>query len=269
MGATRRLLAAAAVLLIGCAARTTPEVIQTFHSRALGRTMAYQVFLPARTGRVPVVYLLHGHGGNVGNWFSATSVAGVAERLGLAVVTPEGGDSWYVNGPGGRWMDYVVDDLVAEVEGRWPVARDRTGRAIAGLSMGGYGALNIALQRPERFALAASMSGALDTPRDISVFDPTGARPDIPPVFGPAGSATRRDNDIYARVRHAMPAALPFVYLDCGLEDPWVAVNREFASRLDTLGIAHAFHTPSGGHDWTYWNRQIAEVLALAARRLR
>lgn len=264
----------AGVLACGGAQSTTPinPSRESFHSDALNRTMRYQIVVPATAAasRVPVLYLLHGHGGEEGDWFTYSRVAALANRHNIAVVTPDGANSWYINGGSGRWRDYIADDLVRDVEKRWPVKTTREGRAVAGLSMGGYGAMNLALQRPEVFSLAASMSGALDITRANNVFE-GGRRVDeeLRAAFGPPESAVRRENDIYRLAAEADASMVPHLYIDCGLDDPWMGVNREFKQVLTDRGIPHDFHELAGNHNWRYWDRQIEVVLALAARRLK
>ncbi len=256
----------------GCGGHTSAGVTtHTFHSAALDREMTYRIFMPtsSATAPVPVVYLLHGYGGDAADWFTHSRAAELADRLGLAVVTPDGGDSWYVNSPSGRWADYIVTDLVREVEGRFAVRRSRQGRVVAGLSMGGFGAMNLAMRHPDVFAIAASMSGALDTMRATSVFAPEAAQPELAARLGPANGPTRRDNDVYQLAATVPVTALPYLYLDCGASDPWIGINREFAQLLAARGIAHEFHEAPGDHDFHYWDRQIEVVLTLAAKRLR
>ena len=267
----RRLVALiiTAVAAAGCTTRAPGTSAQAFHSEALGRTMRYQVAVPSSSSakRFPVVYLLHGHGGQESDWFIHSAAAEVAITLGLVVVTPDGANSWYINTPAERWEDYITRDLIQEVERRWPVRPGRPNRAVAGLSMGGYGAMNIALRRPEVFALAASMSGALDTTRPQSVFS-YGREAEVNAWFGPPGSTTRRDNDVYRLAAEVPPSNLPYLYLDCGVDDAWFGVNREFVEILKARGVPHEFHEEPGDHDWQYWDRQVRVVLALAAKRL-
>ncbi len=246
------------------------QTAETFHSEALGRTMRYRVFVPGGAGPHPVVYLLHGHGGDEGNWFDHSGVVAEAQRHGLAVVTPDGGNSWYVNSATERWEDYIAHDLAREVEGRFPVARAREGRAIAGLSMGGYGAVKIALRYPGRFVFAASTSGAFDTTRATSVFSPRGTSSNVLEVFGPPGSVVRRENDVYRMAAEVSdPSVLPYLRIDCGTDDPWFGINEEMAAALYARGIAHDFIASPGHHNWPYWNRSIVDIMAEAARRLR
>lgn len=245
---------------------------ERFHSDALNRTMRYQIVVPGAattSSPVPVVYLLHGHGGGEGDWFTYSRAAALANQHNVAVVTPDGANSWYINGGSGRWHDYIADDLIREVEKRWPVRTTREGRAIAGLSMGGYGAMNLALQRPAMFALAASMSGALDISRATNVFERRRVDEEVRAAFGPPDSATRRDNDIYRLASEADASKVPYLHIDCGVDDPWMGVNREFTQVLTSRGITHDFQELPGNHNWRYWDRQIEVVLALAAKRLK
>jgi putative tributyrin esterase len=257
---------ATVAIATACADVGAPE---SFHSAALGRTMRYSVAVPSAPEgrRFPVVYLLHGHGGNHTDWFANTGAAAIANALSLVVVTPDAGNSWYLNTPTERWEDYIVQDLIQEIERRWPVKPGRQSRAVAGLSMGGYGAMKMAFRHPGTFAMAASMSGALDTTRDVSVFSGGRSR-EVDAWFGPPGSATRRDNDVYRLATEAAPAGLPYLYLDCGVDDPWFGINREFAAVLKARGLAHEFHEESGNHDWRYWDRQVRAVLPIVAKRL-
>src|SRR5687767_4425044 len=104
--------------LTSCASGPGGTSSQTFHSDALGRAMRYQVAIPSNGGgkRFPVVYLLHGHGGQETDWFIHSDVAELANSLGLVVVTPDGTNSWYINTPAERWEDYITRDLIQEVE---------------------------------------------------------------------------------------------------------------------------------------------------------
>jgi hypothetical protein len=142
--------------------RLTPNVRMqdvTFHSAALRRGMPYRVILPAKiaTGtRLPVVYLLHGGGGGYRDWTNYSDVARFAERS-LILVMPEGESSYYINAaarPKDRFEDYIVNDLIADVESRFPAARDRANRSIVGVSMGGIGAVTLALKHHDLFVFA-------------------------------------------------------------------------------------------------------------------
>src|ERR1700681_598898 len=152
--------------------RLTPHVAMrdvTFRSAALNRDMQYRVVLPASIAagaKLPVVYLLHGVGGNFRDWSNSSDSATFAET-GLILVMPEGNDSYFViaaERPQDRYEDYIVNDLIADVESKFPVAAGRATRAIVGVSMGGFGAVKLALSHPELFVFASGISPAVDVP---------------------------------------------------------------------------------------------------------
>jgi putative tributyrin esterase len=219
--------------------------------------------LPAHyAGRkLPVVYLLHGGDGTFQNWSNYTDVAGLG--AGLLLVMPQGDYSWYVNAalrPQDRYEDYIVNDLAGDVEQRFPAQTARSGRAIIGVSMGGFGAINLSLRHPERFAFVAGISPAIDAPRRAYSWRRRNQSNAYRELFGPDGSQTRRNNDPFIEVRTADAARLPFFYLSCGDKEGLLAPNREFAALLDHLGIRHEFHSLSGGHDWGRWNSELPAV---------
>jgi S-formylglutathione hydrolase FrmB len=171
----RRLLLAVWLGLAAVSARAGEIERSTVALQALGRGMDISVYVPDGTtpdGGWPVLYLLHGLGGDDRDWQRYADIGGTLDRLigdaeirPLLVVMPAAGDSWYVDsaavGGPGDIETAITRDLVAAIEARWPVRRDAGGRAVAGLSMGGYGALRLAYAHPDLFAAAASLSGAI------------------------------------------------------------------------------------------------------------
>jgi S-formylglutathione hydrolase FrmB len=192
----------------------------------------------------------------------------------MIIVVPEGKDGWYTDGVAAneKFETYFVEELVPDVQRRFRTVEAREGRVVAGLSMGGYGALKFGLKYPDRFIFAASMSGALGA-ASWHAQDPLPAfvKPSIARVFGADDSPVRASNDIYKIVRE-MPAArvamLPYFYLDCGTEDGLLSSNRDFAALLVERKIPHEYRQLPGSHAWAYWDRQVQEVLRLAAQRL-
>ena len=130
--------------------------------------------------------------------------------------------------------------------------------------MGGYGALKLGLKHPESFSFVASMSGALDvTARTDNI--------EIMQTFGELNSPTRQANDATRLTRDFPPdrqSLLPYFYLDCGTEDPWREVNREFAAILSQRRIADEYREPQGGHYWSYWDSQLRQVLRVAESKM-
>jgi putative tributyrin esterase len=243
----------------------------SFHSAALDREMKYRILLPctyqAGSGRFPVLYLLHGLYGDYLNWDTRTNLERYASKYELIVVMPDANDSWYTNSatePKDKFEDYIAKDLVTEIDTRFRTVRSRHARAIAGLSMGGYGALKIALRYHNDFAFAGSLSGALNAPQDLGD-KRADFRVQLLKIFGPPGSAVRADNNLFSLLQSANQKDLPYFYLACGSADDLLPVNRDFAARLSSRAAAYEYHETVGGHAWDYWDRSVQDLLRAAA----
>ena len=185
--------------LISYAQNSSVETVQ-FQSKLVNATLPYNVILPpnyhtSSTTRYPVLYLLHGLTGHYSDWATKTNVADYAAPYRMIVVMPEGKDGWYTDSatvPNDKYESYVLKELIPDVQKRYRTIETRFGRGVAGLSMGGYGALKSGLKSPGTFAFAASMSGALAAPSwtDKDLKDP-GAVRDPRPAW-PARAARRR-----------------------------------------------------------------------------
>lgn len=290
---------------------------RTFASTALGVDKDYVVYLPAGydaapATRWPVLYYLHGLTGDETNWTQGGDLAAIADRLDLRaiVVMPDGDDGFYTDAAtdydydqclaDGRGLlipaapkhrtcvrhrayeTYVVRDLVADVDATYRTIADQRGRAIAGLSMGGFGALKLALRHPELFAAAASHSGvdallyrgphpyvagAVELVTDVVRWEQElgtiGAW--FRGIFGP-DLATWRANDPASLVAELTPDG-PALYLDCGTEDDFLL--QDGASYLHDLlaarGIDHVFFLGPGHHDLAFWKARLPESLTFLA----
>ena len=233
-----------------------------FRSAALGREMRYRALLPAIIApdrKLPAVYLLHGSGGNFRDWSNYSDVSRFGEAN-LILVMPQGDDSWYVNAaerPRNRYEDYIVQDLISDAQSRFPIARDRPNRAIAGISMGGYGAIKLALSHPDLFVFAGALSGAFDAPgRPFSIRRIRQSRA-YTLIFGPWGSDARRRADPFVLARSADAANVPYLFLSCGNAEGLLPVNREFADVLTERNLQYEFQAVPGGHDWTQWSSEV------------
>jgi S-formylglutathione hydrolase FrmB len=250
---------------------------RTFASEALGRTMRYRVILPddytRSLRRYPALYLLHGLTGNYRDWETRTDIFRYTRDLGLIIVMPDAGNSWYSNSQveaAARFETYIASDLVEDVDRSYRTIATRHGRAIAGLSMGGYGALKFGLKYASRFVFAGSSSGA------VAAADPSFAPRagetfgrELQAILGPVDSPSRLENDLLALVAKADPATLPFLYLDCGTEDRLLESNRVFVAALQRKKIAYEYHEVPGGHTWDYWDRQVQTLLLALTQRWR
>jgi S-formylglutathione hydrolase FrmB len=277
-GAAGSALGLAAFLLAGCrrAEQLQPDrprltagvALQdvSFYSTALKRQMDYRVFLPSTdlSGRkLPVVYLLHGAGDDYRTWSNYSGVAqyaGVAKTGGLILVMPEGASSYYLNAAeklDDKYEDYLINDLISDVEARFPAATGRNNRAIVGVSMGGFAAVKLALSRPELFVFSGAFSPAVDVPGRRFSLKHAGQWLRFRTIFGPMGSKTRQAADPFILVRSTDPVVTPYLYVTAGEQEAMFEPIRLFASRLGERHFAYEFHAKPGGHDWGEWDAQI------------
>lgn len=251
-----------------------------FQSKLVNATLPYNVILPAdydasHSTRYPVLYLLHGLDGHYSDWISRTNLADYASEYSLIVVTPEGNDGWYTDSATvatDKYESYILKELLPDVEARYRTIEARYGRAIAGLSMGGYGAIKFGLKSPQTFVFAASLSGAFGVTRFSEKDIPNNWQDSIK-LFGPVGSETRKANDIFDLIRNVSADRirfLPYFYFDCGTEDSTLIFpyNRELSALMYEKKIPHEFREMPGDHSWGYWDRQVREVLRIAGQKM-
>jgi putative tributyrin esterase len=254
-----------------------------FESKLVGKTLPYSVVLPvdydqpgAKAKRYPVIYLLHGFTGHYDNWPTKTELADYAAHYPMIIVTPEGNNGWYIDSatvPTDKYETYILEELIPDVERRYRASASREGRAIAGLSMGGYGAMKFGLKHPEMFVFAGSMSGALSAASwGEKQLDPGPIRDSLMQTFGPADSPTRAANDVPRLAREfstKQKTPLPYLYIDCGTEDFLFKDNRDFVQLLIELKLPHEYRQLPGTHNWKYWDAQVQEVLRIASQKMR
>jgi S-formylglutathione hydrolase FrmB len=256
----------------------------SFRSEALGRDVSYVVDVPASYGtsaqrRYPVVYALHGLFEGPGFW-ERRGLAPILARLRESGAVPEflvvavdGGNSFFVNGKGGRYEDMVTKDLLQHVESTYRVVPGRAGRALLGISMGGYAALHVAFEQPALFAAVATHSAMLleqiPSPEQgagrwhMAAFQA---------VFGdPIDAALWAGNDPLAWARKVDPKAAPALYFDCGSEDRYGLAkgNGDLHRTLDERGVAHAFELAPGDHGYEFVRARIERSLAFLGKALR
>jgi S-formylglutathione hydrolase FrmB len=296
--------------------------IENFFSAALGVRKHFVIYLPpsyvARSARrYPVIYYLHGVTGQESDWVAMGNIDLIADSLiargmpEVILVMPDGDDAWYSDAPAdlgyaardadttqshasptycvahSRYETYVAVDLVRHVDSTFRTRADRAHRAIAGLSMGGYGAMLIALGHPDFFAAAASHSGVLSPlyagphpfvppARYAASFDSLRAAwgngflwSTIAPALGPdtAGWFARDPARRAARLIGAH-TPVPALFIDVGAQDGLVDQSRAFAWELTRLGIPHAYAEWPGEHNWRYWYAHVGEILRWIAERI-
>lgn len=252
-----------------------------FQSKLVNATLPYNVILPtdyntSRTTRYPVLYLLHGLTGHYSDWLTRSHVADYASEYRMIVVMPEGNDSWYTDSATvttDKYETYILNELIPDVQQRFRTLEARHGRSIAGLSMGGYGAIKFGLKSPFTFVFAGSMSGAFGVTR-FTAKEAGQLWLESLKLFGPLGSDTRTANDLFVIIEKLTPAqinSLPYFYFDCGTQDsPLIfPYNRDLAALMFEKKIPHEFRQLPGDHSWAYWDKQVQEILKIAAQKMR
>ncbi len=240
-----------------------------YFSKSLQKMMAANIILPEGDLSPPysVFYLLHGLSDDHTAWMRRTSIERYVERLPMIVVMPDTGRGWYTDeAEGMAWESSIIMDLLPFVDKMFPTNSKREGRCIGGLSMGGYGAIKLALKHPNLFCSAVSHSGALGRGHDPIPQDGTEWNVYMTRVFGanPQGS----ENDIYELADRAVPTGRPAIRIDCGLDDFLLLDNQRCHKYLTEIGYEHEYVEYPGEHNWPYWDIHVQEAIAFHCKNL-
>jgi S-formylglutathione hydrolase FrmB len=241
-----------------------------YFSRSLQKASSFNVIFPddpAKARPWSTFYLLHGLSDDHTIWARRTSIERYVQDLPLVVVMPDGGRGWYTNAVEGyAYEDDLMKDVVGLVDRAFPVRAERDGRAIGGLSMGGYGAVKLGLKHHETFCSVNSHSGALAFTRN----DPKKGK-ELSPEFGRIFGPEPKDGpeDPFAIVEKIDHGRIPAMRIDCGTEDFLLDQNREFHKFLEERHVAHEYEEFPGSHSWAYWDRHVQEAIAFHARNLK
>ncbi|HXY38109.1 MAG TPA: alpha/beta fold hydrolase [Vicinamibacteria bacterium] len=254
-----------------------------FQSASLGREVSYVVDVPpgydaSPSRRYPVVYALHGLFEGSGFWERrglAELLAQLREKKAIPeflIVAVDGGNSFFVNSKLGRYQDLVTRDLLAHVESTYRVIPGRAGRALLGISMGGYAALHVAFEQPELFAAVATHSAML-LERIPSPEQGAGRwhMAAFTAVFGdPIDPALWTENDPLAWARKVDPKAAPALYFDCGSEDRYglFAGNGDLHRVLQERAVAHTFELAPGDHGYEFVRGRLQKSLGFLGKAL-
>jgi len=217
------------------------------------------------TEPLPVIYLLHGAGGDFSNWMQrAPFIEDLAEERGVMIVCPDGGkQGWYLDSPvlpESQYETFIVSELIPTIDSLYHTLASSNYRAITGLSMGGHGAIYLALRHPELFNCAGSMSGGVDLrpfPENWGLPNLLGRIDEFPErwaehsVVEIAGKVSTRSSFI----------------IDCGLSDFFLEVNRDLDRVMNERGIRHTYVEREGTHNWTYWRVSVVEHLRFFTAR--
>lgn len=256
------------------------------NSRILKQVVRYCVYLPAGydagaaehpARRYPVLYFLHGLGDNEqtlfnsGGWTLIDDLRNQHKLGDFLIVAPEGRRTFYINSADGsvRYNDFFLQEFIPHVEGKYRIRSGRAGRAISGISMGGYGAVRFAFAHPELFSAVSAQSAALitESPQTLDSASQTGAplAGVLGAVFGkPINVAHWNDNSPFVLAkRNAAALRKTAIYFNCGQDDNYgfekgaAALHEE----LQKEGVKHEYHPYPGDHSLTYFLSHFAEVM--------
>ena len=236
-----------------------------FYSDALGRGAQMCALLPdgtAPAGGFPTLYLLHGMGDDCTAWTRYTSIERYAESKRLAVIMPDARLGWYANTHvGERYFDHVSDEIVRLSRRIFPpLSHRRENTFVAGLSMGGYGAFRLALNRPDVFSKAASLSGALDAASAARMNGDLENPAYWVDTFGPTEAIPGSEHDLF-RAAELLRENRPELWMWCGTEDFLYADNLRMRDHLRALNYSLRYSEGPGDHSWRYWDEQIQNAL--------
>jgi enterochelin esterase-like enzyme len=242
---------------------TSPSRVVEEHlsSQAVGKTVPFLVYLPPgyddESGRrYPVLYMLHGLGGSYRQWQeyglleTADRLIGAGELAPFIIVMPQGDQAYWLNHSNGgpRWGQFVAGDLITAIDERYRTLSNREHRAVGGLSMGGHGALQLAINHPDVFGVVGAHSFALRRHEAA------------PPYFGDQAYFNAHD-PVYLYRTQAAVARTFRLWLDVGADDPWQQADAAFHQQLADAAVRHAWRVYPGGHDGDYWSAHTADYL--------
>jgi S-formylglutathione hydrolase FrmB len=256
--------AAMAVMLLSLPACASTIDTVSIYSHSMHKQSKALVIYPNTPSDepIPVLYLLHGLGGDYGSWLKIKpALADYADQHRLIIVCPDGGErSWYLDSPidsSFRYETHLIQEVVPYVDSLYNTVRSREGRAIAGLSMGGHGSLFLAIRHPEMFSIACSTSGSVD------LLKRTFSWKYKEMVLGDTTCCLSnwQANSVTRLAEQLSPDQLK-LHIDCGTEDEVIDVNRELHRKLLERGIEHEYIERPGAHNAAYWAESIDSIMS-------
>ena len=229
-------------------------------STAMNKSIPAFVVLPdayesSKDARFPVLYLLHGFGGNCSSWLQIKpDLQKLASLYNMIIVCPDGAAAWYWDSPKNpnlKYQTYVSEELVKLIDSKYRTIPSRGGRAITGLSMGGHGGLWLGINRSDVFGACGSISGGVDIrpfPHNWHMAHSLGEYADNEDIW---------DSHTVMNIVHKIKARPLQIIIDCGTSDFFYRVNEKLHEKLLYNNIPHDYITRPGAHDANYWNNAI------------
>jgi S-formylglutathione hydrolase FrmB len=231
----------------------------TIFSRAMHISKKCVVILPDsyqnQNNSFPVLYLLHGYSGDYANWIQKVpEIKNYADQFQMIIVCPDGDyNSWYVDSPVDttrKYDTYIAIEVPNFIDSAYSTLADRKYRAISGLSMGGHGALSLAWKHPEIFGAAGSMSG-------VQNLVPWKTKYELANILGDSNTDSIFSAYSVVNLVRKLPANIPALIVDCGVDDPFIETNRQLHRELLQLKVPHDYIERNGSHTWEYWKNSI------------
>lgn len=246
-------------------------------SEVMGLSCSVNVLLPQPRSselplrkKYPVLWLLHGMSDDHTSWMRQTSIERYAAAAGLAVIMPNVHLSWYQDmAAGPAYATFLREELPKLAASYFPISTKRSENFVAGLSMGGYGAFLWALSQPERFAAAASLSGALDIATNARGTDESWRKVILPAFGDPAKVRGSKSDLLYLAQKVARSTGpKPALYACCGSDDFLLWNNHTFKAHAEKLKLPYLYEEhPGRSHEWGYWDQQIQRVIEWLPRK--
>ena len=256
----QKIVCICALLFITVISKAASVDTAIVYSQCMHKNVKCVVIMPDRyetdTTHLPVLYLLHGWSGNYSDWIlKDTDLLNEVDKNGFIVVCPDGNyDSWYFNSPVDTTMKYETNialEIPAYIDAHYRTIASRKARAITGLSMGGHGALYLAIKHKDIFGAAGSMSGGVD-------FRPFPENWGIKKYLGDYNSNKENwDKNVVVDLVDSLQKGELKIIFDCGVSDFFIEVNRNLHQKLLDKKIDHDYAERPGEHNWTYWNNSI------------
>lgn len=238
------------------------DTVETY-SPSMKKSIKAVVILPdaySSDKEFPVVYLLHGYSGNYSNWINKVpQLRDYADQYKMIIVCPDGNyGSWYMDSPADpawKYETYASHELINWIDKNYKTIKDRSGRGITGLSMGGHGAFYLAFRHQDVFGAAGSMSGGVDIrpfPKNWDLAKRLGTYAEFP---------QRWEQHTVINLTHLLtPNSLALIF-DCGTDDFFYDVNQKLHEKMLYYNIPHDYIVRPGRHDWKYWENAVGYQL--------
>lgn len=249
-----------------------------YPSTVINKFMTMNVILPDENvwkydqkGKYPVVYLLHGYTDDYSKWLRLTSIERYANEMGIAVVMPDAGKSFYADmAYGDPYFTHITQEIPEYVQKWFPISDEKDFNFVAGLSMGGYGAMKLAVNCPNQFKAVGTFSGALALAQTATQEMPDEAeewlkrsKRDAFLAFGDMTKVEKSMNDVFWMLSELkrQEQEIPNIYVSCGTDDFIYEQTVAFSAHLKALKIPFTYFEEPETHNWGFWDREVLKFL--------